>query len=90
LDRCACRQAVSLVNQLNACFSLNPFSWLYGLFLGIDANFRMCRRNKSSEDADPSLSNGWAYFVEQSRFKKVLDEHAGLVQEVSLFFLRLF
>ncbi|OAX32391.1 hypothetical protein K503DRAFT_702091, partial [Rhizopogon vinicolor AM-OR11-026] len=57
--------------------------WLYGLFLGIDANFRMCRRNKSSEDADPSLSNGWAYFVEQSGFKKVLDEHAGLVQEKS-------
>ncbi|OAX31404.1 hypothetical protein K503DRAFT_703761 [Rhizopogon vinicolor AM-OR11-026] len=28
--------------------------WLYGLFLGIDANFRMCRCNKSSEDVDPS------------------------------------
>ncbi|KAG2117623.1 hypothetical protein DEU56DRAFT_874102 [Suillus clintonianus] len=46
--------------------------WLYALFLAMDANFRLCRRNKSSEQADPSLSQGWAYFVEQSGFKDVL------------------
>ncbi|KAG2101317.1 uncharacterized protein F5147DRAFT_812283 [Suillus discolor] len=57
--------------------------WLYSLFVGIDANFRMCRRNKSSEQADPSFSQGWAYFVEDSGFKSVLDTHAGLTQEKS-------
>lgn len=56
--------------------------WLYALFLAIDANFRLCRRNKSSEQTDPSLSNGWAYFVEQCGFKEVLDAYSGQVQEV--------
>lgn len=59
------------------------YRWLFALFLGIDANFRMCRRNKSSEEADPSLSKGWAYFVEESGFKRLLAEHAGQTQEVS-------
>ncbi|KIJ10070.1 hypothetical protein PAXINDRAFT_16915 [Paxillus involutus ATCC 200175] len=57
--------------------------WLYGLFLGIDANFRMCRRDKSSEAVDPSFSQGWAYFVEQSAFKETINNTAGLVQEKS-------
>ncbi|KAG1809744.1 hypothetical protein EV424DRAFT_1473851 [Suillus variegatus] len=57
--------------------------WLFALFLGIDANFRMCRRNKSSEEVDPSLSKGWAYFVEESGFKRLLAEHAGQTQEKS-------
>ncbi|KAG2137460.1 hypothetical protein DEU56DRAFT_945875 [Suillus clintonianus] len=57
--------------------------WLYALFLAMDANFRLCRRNKSSEQADPSLSQGWAYFVEQSGFKDVLDAYASQVQEKS-------
>ncbi|KAG2145188.1 hypothetical protein DEU56DRAFT_934571 [Suillus clintonianus] len=57
--------------------------WLFALFLGIDANFRMCHCNKSSEEADPSLSTGWAYFVEESSFKGLLAEHAGQTQEKS-------
>ncbi|KAG2746300.1 hypothetical protein P692DRAFT_201840978 [Suillus brevipes Sb2] len=57
--------------------------WLFALFLGIDANFQMCRRNKSSEEADPSLSTGWAYFVEESSFKGLLAKHAGQTQEKS-------
>jgi hypothetical protein len=57
------------------------YRWQYGLFVGIDANFRMCRRNKLLEEADPSFSKGWAYFVEESGFKSVIDLHAGLSQE---------
>lgn len=58
--------------------------WLYGLFLAIDANFRLCRRNKSSDQADPGLSNGWSYFVERTGFKEVLDASSGQLQEVSI------
>ncbi|KAG2137014.1 hypothetical protein DEU56DRAFT_871445 [Suillus clintonianus] len=50
--------------------------WLYALFLAMDTNFHLCRCNKSSEQADPSLSQGWAYFIEQSGFKDVLDTYA--------------
>ncbi|KAG2140887.1 uncharacterized protein EDB93DRAFT_1241820 [Suillus bovinus] len=57
--------------------------WLFALFPGIDANFRMCCRNKSSEEADPSLSTGWAYFIEELSFKGLLAEHAGQTQEKS-------
>ncbi|KAG0692573.1 hypothetical protein DFH29DRAFT_1008433 [Suillus ampliporus] len=57
--------------------------WLFALFLGIDANFRMCHCNKSSEEVDLSLSKGWAYFMEESGFKGLLAEHAGQTQEKS-------
>ncbi|KIJ10277.1 hypothetical protein PAXINDRAFT_86313, partial [Paxillus involutus ATCC 200175] len=36
-------------------------SWLYTVFLAIDANFRLKRKNVSSDEADPALGNGWAY-----------------------------
>ncbi|KAF4612165.1 hypothetical protein D9613_004616 [Agrocybe pediades] len=37
--------------------------WLYSLFLAIDANFRLTRWHVSSEERDPSLTDGWAFFV---------------------------
>ncbi|KAG2155368.1 uncharacterized protein EDB93DRAFT_1239234 [Suillus bovinus] len=49
----------------------------------MDANFYLCCRNKSSEQADRSLSKGWAYFVEHNGFKNVLDAYASQVQEKS-------
>ncbi|KAG1740110.1 uncharacterized protein EDB91DRAFT_1237346 [Suillus paluster] len=57
--------------------------WLYALFLAMDANFRLYRHNKSSEQANPSLSRGWGYFIEQNGFKDVLDAYVGQVQEKS-------
>ncbi|KIK78259.1 hypothetical protein PAXRUDRAFT_36671 [Paxillus rubicundulus Ve08.2h10] len=45
--------------------------YLYSLFLGIDGNFWMCWQDKSSEAADPSLSKGWAYFMEESKYKNM-------------------
>ncbi|KAG0693725.1 hypothetical protein DFH29DRAFT_985427 [Suillus ampliporus] len=50
--------------------------WLYGLFLAINANFQLCHHNKSSDQADPGLSNGWSYF-------EVLDASSGQLQEKS-------
>ena len=52
------------------------------LFVALDANFRLRRRAVSSNETDPSLSQGWAYFVEDSAFKKYLCDHKNDVQEV--------
>ncbi|KAF8065144.1 hypothetical protein FPV67DRAFT_1671429 [Lyophyllum atratum] len=46
--------------------------FLYCLFLALDANFRLKRKNVSSEAMDPSLSQGWSYFAPEQRFKKFL------------------
>ncbi|KAF7970361.1 hypothetical protein HWV62_24272 [Athelia sp. TMB] len=43
--------------------------WVYALFLAIDANFRLKRKDVSSDAADPSLNRGRAYFVEENRYK---------------------
>lgn len=58
-------------------------SWLYALFLGLDANFRMLRKKVSSEEADPSLSKGWAFFCEITKYSKHLADHANQPAEVS-------
>ncbi|KAG2144236.1 hypothetical protein DEU56DRAFT_937900 [Suillus clintonianus] len=57
--------------------------WLYATFLAIDANFRLKRRNVSSDEADPSLSTGWSYFVEETDYKSYLAQHLGGAQEKS-------
>jgi hypothetical protein len=62
----------------------NPyFSWLYSLFLAIDANFRLKRKAVSSDKADPGLSHGWSYFVEEGSFKEHLMKHGDQLQDVS-------
>ncbi|KAJ6448830.1 hypothetical protein C8R45DRAFT_1132718 [Mycena sanguinolenta] len=42
--------------------------FLYALFLAIDANFRMKRKQVSSEEADPGLNDGAAFFSEVKRY----------------------
>ncbi|KAK7049165.1 CxC2 domain-containing protein [Favolaschia claudopus] len=37
--------------------------FLYALFLALDANFRMRRKKVSNEADDPSLGDGWSFFV---------------------------
>jgi hypothetical protein len=61
----------------------NDFSFLYTLFLAIDANFRLKRKLVSSESADPSLSQGWSYYVETSQFAQHIEDFAKLPQRVS-------
>ncbi|KAF8958754.1 hypothetical protein BDZ97DRAFT_1668023 [Flammula alnicola] len=53
--------------------------FLYTLFLGMDANFRLKRKMVSNNASDPSLSNGWAYFVHESEFKEFLNTFGTLV-----------
>ncbi|KAG1842059.1 hypothetical protein F4604DRAFT_1884809 [Suillus subluteus] len=62
---------------------LKRSGWLYGLFLAIDANFRLKRKAVSSDSVDPSLSCGWGYFVEDKAYKDFLHSGADSVQEKS-------
>ncbi|KAG2153817.1 hypothetical protein DEU56DRAFT_868442 [Suillus clintonianus] len=50
--------------------------WLYAIFVAIDANFRLKRRDVSNEDVDPSLSKA-------GRYKTFLAQHLGDEQEKS-------
>ncbi|KAG1887614.1 hypothetical protein F4604DRAFT_1877484 [Suillus subluteus] len=60
-----------------------PRQWLYGLFLTIDANFRLKCKAVSSDSVDPSLSCGWGYFVEDKAYKDFLHSGADSIQEKS-------
>ena len=46
------------------------FSWLYSLFLAIDANFRLKQKDRAIRD--PELGQGLAYFVNMVKFQKLL------------------
>ncbi|KAJ6480691.1 hypothetical protein C8R47DRAFT_1218538 [Mycena vitilis] len=49
--------------------------FLYALYLALDANFRMRRKKVSSEENDPSLGDGWSFFVNVSMYYAYLAEH---------------
>ncbi|KAF8066722.1 hypothetical protein FPV67DRAFT_1768075 [Lyophyllum atratum] len=55
--------------------------WLYALFLGIDANFRLKRLKVSSAEHDPGLNHGYAYFVDDPKFKAYLQHYGPLIPD---------
>ncbi|KAJ7096928.1 hypothetical protein C8R44DRAFT_544615, partial [Mycena epipterygia] len=57
--------------------------FLYALFLAMDANFRLKRKDVSSEEADPGLGPGWAFFAEVQAYKKHLADNWDMPQERS-------
>ncbi|KAF8144857.1 hypothetical protein K438DRAFT_1992419 [Mycena galopus ATCC 62051] len=57
--------------------------FLYALFLALDANFRMKRKDVSSEEEDPSLGDGVAFFAQVDGYMAHLDKHWELEQEKS-------
>lgn len=58
--------------------------WLFALFLGIDANFRMVRKKVSSEAADPTLSKGWSYFCEMTDYREHVAKYGNQKEVVIL------
>ncbi|KDQ58042.1 hypothetical protein JAAARDRAFT_129485, partial [Jaapia argillacea MUCL 33604] len=52
------------------------YVWLYRLFIHKDCNFRMSNRLRSSEERDPTLSNGQAYFVDNKPYFLHVLNHA--------------
>jgi hypothetical protein len=57
--------------------------FLYALFLAIDANFRLARRDVSSDIVDPGLNHGYAFFVEEKTYKGFLGSQERAIQEVN-------
>ncbi|KAH6892681.1 hypothetical protein BKA70DRAFT_1233619 [Coprinopsis sp. MPI-PUGE-AT-0042] len=53
--------------------------FLYQLFLAVDANFRLKRKDVSSDEHDPGLNHGYAYVVSETEFKDFLKTFGGLV-----------
>jgi hypothetical protein len=58
-------------------------SFLYALYIALDANFRLQRRDVSSETKDPGFIRGWVFFSEVNRYMEHLEKNAGQTQEVS-------
>ncbi|OBZ76107.1 hypothetical protein A0H81_03923 [Grifola frondosa] len=52
--------------------------WLYTLFVGLDANFRLKRKKVSSKQKDPGLNHGYAYFVEDNKYQKFIEDFGTL------------
>ncbi|KAN0078443.1 hypothetical protein V8E55_010500 [Tylopilus felleus] len=59
------------------------FLWTHAQFVVIDANFRLKRKKVSKDTIDPSLSKGWAYFVEDTTYKDYLAKGLRIPQEKS-------
>ncbi|TFK74082.1 hypothetical protein BDN72DRAFT_914121 [Pluteus cervinus] len=49
-------------------------TWVYTLFLAMDANFRLKRLDVSNDANDPGLNDGTAFVVNETRYKEFLDE----------------
>lgn len=63
------------------------YSWLYRLFLAVDANFRLKLRDRGIKN-DPELGPGNAYFVAYKDYLAVMDTY-GDQKEVCRVFLSL-
>lgn len=61
--------------------SLNTNRWLYTLYLMMDTNFRLKLKDCGVDDV--YFGPGWAYMVEDSKFKEFLDVYAQDKIEVS-------
>ncbi|KAJ2928397.1 hypothetical protein H1R20_g8687, partial [Candolleomyces eurysporus] len=55
--------------------------WIHALFLAIDANFHLRRKNVSSDEKDPGFNRGFAYIIEEFAYKEYLKMYDKVVQE---------
>ena len=51
------------------------FRWLDRLHVCLDANFRLKNRMRSSYEKDPGLLTGWAYFVDDEKYRVHILNH---------------
>ena len=59
--------------------------YLHALFLALDANFQLKHKNVSSNEADPGLSKGWAYIIEETKYKVHLELHLPAEDRLNFF-----
>ncbi|KAJ6545302.1 hypothetical protein B0H19DRAFT_1238233 [Mycena capillaripes] len=64
-----------------------PFekAFLYALFIALDANFRLKRKDVSSEKRDPGFVKGWVFFGEVTQYMAHLDKYWDQKQERSTY-----
>ncbi|KAJ7078755.1 hypothetical protein C8R43DRAFT_1092902 [Mycena crocata] len=55
--------------------------FLYALFLALDANFRLKRKDVSTEEKDPGLGDGLSFYGEVSKYMAHVKEHWDKPQE---------
>ncbi|KZS99651.1 uncharacterized protein LAESUDRAFT_765307 [Laetiporus sulphureus 93-53] len=58
-------------------------TWLYRLFIGINANFQLKRKKVLSDELDPGLNNGCAFFVEEKAYKDHIKMFSAAIKEES-------
>jgi hypothetical protein len=61
--------------------------FLFVLFLALDTNFWMKRKDVSTKADDPSLGDGIAFFSQVDAYMKHLKDHWDMEQEVRAFLL---
>ncbi|KAJ7701974.1 hypothetical protein B0H16DRAFT_1748387 [Mycena metata] len=49
--------------------------FIHALFVAMDANFRLKRKDVSTEEKDPGLGNGWAFFCEVKAYMEHVKKH---------------
>ncbi|KAJ7258013.1 hypothetical protein C8J57DRAFT_1646556 [Mycena rebaudengoi] len=67
----------------NWCETAEEHQFLYALYLAMDANFRLKRKDVSSEKKDPGLGEGWAFFCELKEYMEHVNAHWNQPQERS-------
>ena len=55
------------------------FSWLYALWLTIDAGFRLKNKDRKT-NTNPALGDGWGHFVPQEPYEAYLREYGDQVE----------
>ncbi|KAJ7434249.1 hypothetical protein B0H11DRAFT_2258549 [Mycena galericulata] len=57
--------------------------FLFALFLAMDANFRLKRKDVSSEEKDPGLGKGWSFYCDVQKYMEHVRANWNQVQERS-------
>ncbi|KAJ7769085.1 hypothetical protein DFH07DRAFT_954323 [Mycena maculata] len=57
--------------------------FLYALFLAMDVNFRLKRKDVSTEEKDPELCKGWVFFCEVTKYMEHVKKHWNQKQDRS-------
>ncbi|KAK7026145.1 hypothetical protein R3P38DRAFT_2529348 [Favolaschia claudopus] len=57
--------------------------FIYALFVAIDANFRLKRKDVSTEERDPGLGNGWAFMCDVNAYMEHVRKHWNFKQDRS-------
>ncbi|KAJ7627172.1 hypothetical protein FB45DRAFT_749912, partial [Roridomyces roridus] len=57
--------------------------FLFALFLAMDANFRLKRKDVSTERKDPGLGDGWSFYCEVEKYMTHVAKHWDVPQERS-------